>query len=79
METQDNAKRKLRVERLSNFCEEALTKVVGKYNQLYSFADETTDPEALRNDLELWLKKSLRKTAKNSKNLLIHRWPSSNG
>ena len=73
MDAKDNAKRKLRVERLSNLCEEALIKVVGKYNQLYSFADETTDPEALRNDLELWLKRSPRKTAKILKNLLIHR------
>ena len=29
-----------------------MTKASGKHEQLYSFADKTTDPDALKNDLE---------------------------
>ena len=32
-----------------------MTKAFGKHEQLYTFADKTTDPNALKNDSENWL------------------------
>ena len=32
-----------------------MTKMNGKHEQLYSFADETRDPKALESDLGSWL------------------------
>ena len=52
MEAVNNAERKVRAERLVKSCEEAMTKAFGKHEQLYSFADKTTDPDALKKDLE---------------------------
>ena len=54
VEAVDNAERKVRVECLVKWCEEAITKAFGKHEELYSFADKTTDPDALKNDLESW-------------------------
>ena len=56
MEAVDNAERKVRVERLVKSCEEAMNKTMGKHEQLYSFADKTTDPDALKFDLKEWLR-----------------------
>ena len=52
MQAVNNADRKIRVERLVNLCEEEMTAAFGKHKQLYSFAEKTTDPEALKIDLE---------------------------
>ena len=51
----DKEKRKILVERLVKTCEEAVTKLFRKHEQLYTLADETTDPEALKRYLESWL------------------------
>ena len=55
MEAVDNAEKKVRVESLVKLCEEAMTKAFGKHDQLFSSADKTTDPDAMKNDLEKWL------------------------
>ena len=55
MQAVDNAERKVRLERLIKSCDEAMTKSFGKQEHLYSFADKTTDSEALKSDLESWL------------------------
>ena len=44
-EAVDNARRTARVESIVDWCDKAMTKVFGKHEQLYSFADETTDPK----------------------------------
>ena len=54
MEAVDNAHKKVRVKTFENFCDGAKTKTFGKHGQLYSFADKTTDPEALKMDLGRW-------------------------
>ena len=51
----DKAERKVRVERLVKPSEEAMIKASGNHEQLYSLADKTTDPEALKNVLKSWL------------------------
>ena len=48
MEAVDNAGKNVRVERLVKSCERAMTKSFSKDDQLYSFANKTTDPEALK-------------------------------
>ena len=55
MKAVDNAKRKVRLERLFKLCEDAMTKSFGEHERLYSFADKTTEPEGLKSDLESWL------------------------
>ena len=55
MEAVDYATRKVRVQRLLESCEEAMTKSFSKHEQLYSFADKKTIPETLKSYLESWL------------------------
>ena len=55
LEAVDNADRKVGVEASVKSCEEAMTKALGKPEQLYSVADEAIDPEAPKSDLESWL------------------------
>ena len=52
VEVVDKADRKVAVELLVNSCEEAMTKAFGKHEELYFFLEKTTDPNALKNDLE---------------------------
>ena len=55
LEAADNTQRKERVRRLVKSCEEAMTMAFGKHEELYSFADKTTHPEAWKSDLQSWL------------------------
>ena len=55
LEAVDKAERKVRVGSLVDSCEEAMTKAIGKQEQIYSSPDRTRDPEALKIDLERWL------------------------
>ena len=55
IEAVDSAGRKAGIERLVKLGEKAMTRAFGKHKQLYSFADNTTDSNALKNDLESWL------------------------
>ena len=54
-EAVDSTEKKVRVEHLVKSCEEAMTKAIGKHEQLY-FADKTTEPDALKDDFESWLR-----------------------
>ena len=54
-EAVNNAERRVRVERLVNHCEEALTKAFAKNEQLLELAKKTSDPASVRADLEKWL------------------------
>ena len=55
MEAVDNAGKNVKIERLVNSCERAMTKSFSQDEQLYSFADKTTDPETLKSEFESWL------------------------
>ena len=50
-----NAERKVGVERWLNLCEEAVTKVFAKHEQIFSFADRPTDLKTIIFALESWL------------------------
>ena len=54
VEAVDKADGKVAVEFLVNWCEEAMTKAIGKHEKYYSSSEKTTDPNALINDLENW-------------------------
>ena len=55
MEALNNAEREMRVEHLNNLCEEAMTDAFGKQNQIYSFADKTTNFEAWKIGFKRWM------------------------
>ena len=55
IETVGNTKRKIRIESLANTREQAMTKAFGEHEYFNSFADKTTDPEALKIGFEKWL------------------------
>ena len=52
----DNEKRRVRVNRLVNSCEEAMTKAFVKNEQLLDLAGKTENSEKIKEDLENWLK-----------------------
>ena len=54
-EAVNNADRRVRVERLVTFCEEAMLKVFAKNEQLLELAKKTNDPAIVTADLEKWL------------------------
>ena len=51
----ENKNRRVRVERLVTSCDEAMTKLFGKYEQLFELAGKTEDPSLVKQDLETWL------------------------
>ena len=57
-EAVNNAERRVRIERLVTYCEEALTKAFSKNEQLLEHAKKTSDPASLKTDLEQWLSDS---------------------
>ena len=50
-----NAERRVRIDRLVTSCEEAITKAFAKNEQLLELANKSTNPEAVKPDLEKWL------------------------
>ena len=54
-EAVNNADRRVRVERLVTSCEEAMTKIFAKNEQLLELAKKTNDPATVTADLEKWL------------------------
>ena len=51
----NNSERRVRVERLVTYCNEAMTKAFAKNEQLLELAKKTNDPASTTNDLEKWL------------------------
>ena len=51
----ENKDRRIRVERLVTFCDEAMTKLFAKHEQLFELAGKTEDPSLVKQDLETWL------------------------
>ena len=51
----DNKGRRVRVERLVTSCDEAMTKLFAKHEQLFELAGKTEDPSLVEQDLETWL------------------------
>ena len=47
--------RRVRVDQLITSCEEAMTKTFAKNEQLLGLANESTNPESVKPDLEKWL------------------------
>ena len=54
-EAVSNAERRVRIERLVTYCEEAMTKAFSKNEQLLELAKKTSDPASVKADLEKWL------------------------
>ena len=54
-EAVSNAERRVRIERLVTYCEEAMTKAFSKNEQLLELARKTSDPASVKADLEKWL------------------------
>ena len=54
-EAVNNADRRVRVERLVTFCEEAMTKAFAKNEQLLELAKKTNDPATVTTDFEKWM------------------------
>ena len=54
-EAVSNAERRVRIERLVTYCEEAMTKAFSKNEQLLELAKKTSDPTSVKADLEKWL------------------------
>ena len=54
-EAVNNAERRVRIERLVTYCEEAMTKAFSKNEQLLELAKKTSDPASVKADLEKWL------------------------
>ena len=51
----ENKDRRVRVERLVTCCDEAMTKLFAKHEQLFELAGKTEDPTLVKQDLETWL------------------------
>ena len=51
----ENKDRRVRVERLVTSCDEAMTKLFAKQEQLFELAGKTEDPSLVKQDLETWL------------------------
>ena len=51
----ENKDRRVRVERLVTSCDEAMTKLFAKHEQVFEFAGKTEDPSLVKQDLETWL------------------------
>ena len=51
----ENKDRRVRVERLVTSCDEAMTKLFAKHEQLFELAGKTEDPSLVTQDLEAWL------------------------
>ena len=51
----ENKDRRVRVERLVISCDEAMTKLFAKHEQLFELAGKTEDPSLFKQDLETWL------------------------
>ena len=51
----ENKDRRVRVERLVTSCDEAMTKLFAKHEQLFELAGKTEDPSLVKQDLETWL------------------------
>ena len=51
----ENNDRRVRVERLVTSCDEAMTKLFAKHEQLFELAGKTEDPSLVKQDLETWL------------------------
>ena len=54
-EAVSNAERRVRIERLVTYCEEAMTIAFSKTEQLLELAKKTSDPASVKADLEKWL------------------------
>ena len=54
-EAVNNAERRVRIERLVTYCEEAMTKAFSKNEQLLELAKKTSNPAFVKADLEKWL------------------------
>ena len=50
-----NKDRRVRVERLVTSCDEAMTKLFAKHEQLFELSGKTEDPSIVKQDLETWL------------------------
>ena len=50
-----NKDRRVRVERLVTSCDEAMTKLFAKHEQLFELAGKTEDPSLVKQVLETWL------------------------
>ena len=51
----ENKNRRVRIERLVTSCDEAMTKLFAKHEQLFELAGKTEDPSLVTQDLETWL------------------------
>ena len=51
----ENNDKRVRVERLVTSCDEAMTKLFAKHEQLFELAGKTEDPSLVKQDLETWL------------------------
>ena len=51
----ENKDRRVRIERLVTSCDEAMTKLFAKHEQLFELAGKTKDPSLVTQDLETWL------------------------
>ena len=51
----ENKDRRVRVESLVTSCDEAMTKLFAKHEQLFELAGKTEDPSLVKQDLETWL------------------------
>ena len=52
----ENKDRCVRIERLVTSCDEAMTKLFAKHEQLFELVGKTEDPSLVTQDLETWLK-----------------------
>ena len=51
----ENKDRRVRVERLVTSCDEVMTKLFAKHEQLFELAGKTEDSSLVKQDLETWL------------------------
>ena len=51
----ENKDRRVRIERLVTSCDDAMTKLFAKHEQLFELAGKTEDPSLVTEDLETWL------------------------
>ena len=51
----ENNDRRVRMERLVTSCDEAMTKLFAKHEQLFELSGKTEDPSLVKQDLETWL------------------------
>ena len=73
----ENKDRRARIERLLTSCDEAMTKLFAKHEQLFELAGKTEDPSLVKQNLETWSNEVTTRNDENSKKArdYIDQWP----